>query len=256
MASIRPRPSADEFEHTTEQADSFSARAITLRSAIKFAYGITFDRELTGGPNWAETDKFDIDARTEDPVALQKLPHDDLDQQMRLMMQSLLADRFGLRVSFVKKTLPVYTLEIAKGGLRCQQVTPPPESQLTKLVQPRFAWSSLPPPPPPPPGWTPPPPDEAHVLSQTLRLGASGWPFWLMVTVLSHQPELGGRTVIDKTGLKGNYDCRASWSQTGSDGQGPSFFTALQEQMGLKLEPGKGEVETVVIESVDRPSEN
>ena len=72
------------------------------------------------------------------------------------------------------------------------------------------------------------------------------------MTALGHEPELGGRTVIDKTGLAGTYDCEATWSR--AEGSGPSFFTAIQEQMGLKLEPAKGLVETVVVEHVERPS--
>jgi uncharacterized protein (TIGR03435 family) len=74
--------------------------------------------------------------------------------------------------------------------------------------------------------------------------------------MLSHQPELGGRPVEDRTGLEGSYDCEAAWSREGSDGPGPSLFTAIQAQMGLKLEPAKGEVETVVVDHADRPSEN
>jgi uncharacterized protein (TIGR03435 family) len=82
------------------------------------------------------------------------------------------------------------------------------------------------------------------------------WPFWLVVTALSHEPELGGRPVIDNTGLEGSYDCEASWSREGSEGQGPSFFTAIQEQMGLKLEPAKGPVEVLLIDHIQPPSEN
>jgi uncharacterized protein (TIGR03435 family) len=89
-----------------------------------------------------------------------------------------------------------------------------------------------------------------------LHFRTKGWPFWLVVTMLSHQPELGGRPVEDRTGLEGSYDCQASWSRDGTDGPGPSFFTAIQDQMGLKLEPEKGEVETVVVDHADRPLEN
>ena len=62
--------------------------------------------------------------------------------------------------------------------------------------------------------------------------------------------------VVDKTGLDGSYDCQASWSREGSDGTGPSFFTAIQEQMGLKLEPAKGPVEILLIDHIEPPSEN
>ena len=93
-------------------------------------------------------------------------------------------------------------------------------------------------------------------MAQTPHLRTKGWPFWLVVTTLSHQPELDGRTVVDKTGLDGSYDCEMTWSQAGSDGTGPSLFTAVQNDLGLKLEPAKGMVEVLVVDGVERPSGN
>jgi bla regulator protein BlaR1 len=256
VASIRPSPS-DEDTRRELQADSFTTRAMTLKQIISYAYGITFDHELSGGPNWVRTDKFDIEAKPDETeaAALSKLSHDDLDEQMRLMVQSLLAERFKLTATFQKKELPVYELVIAKGGLKCTKETP--DSPLAAASPPRFRNSAAPPPPPPPPGYTQPTPDEARALAQQpLRLRTKGWPFWLVVTMLSHQPELDGRMVVDKTGLDGSYDCQASWSREGSDGTGPSFFTAIQEQMGLKLEPAKGPVEILLIDHIELPSKN
>lgn len=91
---------------------------------------------------------------------------------------------------------------------------------------------------------------------QSLHLRTKGWPFWLTVALLSHQTELEGRPVIDKTGLEGAYDCEMNWSQVDSDGAGQSFFSAVQDQLGLKLQPSKGPVEVLVIDSISRPSEN
>ena len=93
-------------------------------------------------------------------------------------------------------------------------------------------------------------------MTQSLHMRTKGWPFWLVVAALSHQPELDGRTVVDKTGLEGSFDCDMTWSQVGSDGPGPSFFTAVQDQLGLKLEPAKGMVEVLVVDGVERPSGN
>jgi uncharacterized protein (TIGR03435 family) len=185
------------------------------------------------------------------------LSRDDRDEQVRLMVQSLLAERFGLRVSFVKKVLPVYVLVVAKGGLKCAG-DEGAKPAIADMSQPRFRWSEGPAPPPPPPGWTPPTPEEARRRAATspLQMRTRGWPWWLVVTFLSHQPELGGRTVIDKTDLHGSYDCQMSYSQDGSNGPGPSLFSALQAQMGLKLKPEKRDVETLVINSIERPSEN
>jgi uncharacterized protein (TIGR03435 family) len=228
VASIRPSSPQEIFDSHAVRPDSFTAQAMTLKQMISFAYGISFEGELTGGPSWIRTDRFDVTAKPDElqAAALSKVSHDDLDQQMRLMMQSLLSERFGLQLSFTKQKLPVYTLVVAKGGLKCKQVEP--QSPLGKMAPPRFQWPAMPPPPPPPPGWIPPTPDEARAATQTMHMRTQYWPFWLVVTAVSHEPEVGGRVVLDKTGLMGNYDCELSWSRAGSDGSGPSFFTAIQ----------------------------
>lgn len=258
VASIRPSPlDGDELEHSgDERPDSFTTTSMTLKQIIAFAYGITFDHQLSGEPAWVKTEKFNIVAKPDEAevAALSKLSRNDLDEQMRLRLQSLLAERFQLKVSFKKKELPIFELVVAKGGLKCAKLVP--STFLTKLPPPRFRWTSFPPPPPPPPGYTPPSPEEARRLTQTLHLRTNFMPFWMVVDGLSHQPELDGRPVVDKTGLEGNYDCQATWSRAGSEGSGPSLFTAMQDQMGLKLEPSKGQLETVVVEHVERPSEN
>jgi uncharacterized protein (TIGR03435 family) len=91
---------------------------------------------------------------------------------------------------------------------------------------------------------------------QSLHLRTKGWPFWLIVATLSHQPELGSRPVIDKTGLEGAYDCEMNWSQADSGGTGQFLFTAVRDQLGLTLKPSKGPVEVLVIDHVERPTEN
>jgi uncharacterized protein (TIGR03435 family) len=259
VASVRPSPPDEEgrnFSGPGGQTDSFRVRGMTIKKLVSYAYGIGYDGELSGGPKWIGTDRFDIEAKPNESevAALGKLSRDDRDEQMRLMLQSLLAERFNLKVSSAKRELPIYTLVIAKGGLKCTKEAP--DSPLAATPQPRYRWSAPPPPPPPPPGYTPPMPDEARSLAQPLHMRTKGWPFWLVVTSLSHQPELGGRTVVDKTGLDGSYDCEASWSRDGSEGSGPSFFTAIQEQMGLKLQPEKGLVEVLSIDHVEQPSGN
>jgi bla regulator protein BlaR1 len=255
VASIRPSQPGD-LSRGSVQADSYMAKAKTLREIIKYAYAIGYDRELAGGPSWLSTDKYTILAKPDDAEleALQKMSRDDRDQQMRLMVQSLLADRFGLKVSFVTRALPVYALVVAKGGLKCAK-DEDAKPAIPDMSQPRFRWSEGPAPPPPPPGWTPPTPEESRRQAQTmpLHMRTQGWPFWLVVTTLSHEPELAGRTVVDETGLHGNYDCQMSWSPDGSNGPGPSLFSAIQEQMGLKLESTKAPVEILVVDHVIKP---
>jgi len=261
VVSVRPNPTGEGpttfGPARTVRPDRFEMKSATVKEMITYAYGIAFDRELSGGPGWIGTEEFTVKAEPSDAetATLSKLSRDDLEEQMRLMVQSLLAYRFHLKVSFETKELPVYELVVSRGGLKCAKDSSPPA--IANPARPRFSWSAAPPPPPPPPGYVPPAPDQTRNLTQQpLHLRTKGWPFWLVVTMLSHQPELGGRPVVDKTGLDGSYDCEASWSREGSDGAGSSLFTAIQEQMGLKLEPAKGDVETVVVDSVERPSEN
>ena len=255
VASIRPS-SPDEVGHGGSGVGRFAESATTVRELIKYAYGIGYDGELSGGPRWMATEKFAVEAKVDDAEvdALSKMSRGDRDEQMRLMMQSLLAERFKLVVRFEMKELPVYELVVAKGGLKCAQDASPPA--IADMSRPRFRWSAAPAPPPPPPGWVPPSAEEARRMTQSLHMRTKGWPFWLVVAALSHQPELDGRTVVDKTGLEGSFDCEMTWSQAGSDGPGPSLFTAVQNDLGLKLEPAKGIVEVLVVEGVEQPSEN
>ena len=89
-----------------------------------------------------------------------------------------------------------------------------------------------------------------------LHMITRGWPFWLVVVSLSHQPELEGKPVIDQTGLDGSYHCDLHWSQADSDGTDQPFFAAVHDQLGLVFQPGRGQVEVLVIDSISRPSEN
>jgi len=255
VASIRPSAPDNIFGTYTVQRDEFRTRGMTLKQIVAFAYGIAYQDEVLGGPGWIRSDKFDISAKPDDSAAaaLSKSSQDEIEEQTRLMVQSLLRERFGLQVTFALKELPGYELVIAKGGLKCPKVEA--DNDFAKLPKPRFQWTTMPPPPPPPPGWTPPPPGQLQ-SSQLMHIRTKTWPFWLLLTEISVQPELGGRPVVDKTGLHGNYDCEASWSPTASEGSGPSFFTALQDQIGLQLKRAKISTEVVVIKHVDHPTGN
>ena len=166
------------------------------------------------------------------------------------MVQTLLADRFQLKASIQNRERQVYALVVAKGGPKLKEV------ELSPF---------------PPPG-TPPPPG-AHLPSMSKtgpnQLTATAWPMSEMPFFLSiNFPEIGNHLLIDQTGLRGNYDFVLN-GVSGAPPQPPgasaatpegdattSIFTALQEQLGLKLESRKAEVEILVIESVEKPSEN
>jgi bla regulator protein blaR1 len=243
VASIRPSVPNEQGSCCTVRRDGIEIRGYPIKDVIEFAYAVPDEQEFSGGPSWIRTERFDITAKVGDAEALAQsaLSSADLRVQMRLMLQSLLEERLHLKVSFAMKELPLFVLVVAKGGFKCTSAVP--------IAVPSDGATGPPPPPPPPPpalSADAPPGYERPMHWDFRRL-----PFSLLVGEISYQPEVGGRVVVDKTGLNGAFDCKLSWA-----GEGPSFLTALQEQLGLKLEPAKGPVETLVVEQVELPSEN
>lgn len=257
VVSVRPANPNQDDSNEGFSADTYRAEGVPLKEVLSYAFGLGYDRELVNAPSWVASQHFDIMGKLDDDQAAiqHKLSRDDRDAQMRLRVQSMLVERFHLTYHFETRQLPIYNLEIAKSGLKCSRDSTS-KSDLANDPRPRFRLSEGPPPPPPPPGWHPPAPEDQKTLAQSLHLRTKGWPFWLVVTTLSHQPELEGCPVIDKTGLDGSYDCEMNWSQVDSEGANQSFFSAVQDELGLKFQPTKGSVEVLVIDSISQPSEN
>jgi bla regulator protein blaR1 len=235
----------------------FTTQNMPLRDVIMFAYDAKSTSQISGYPDWVSSAVYDIDAKEDETTtaALEKLPMDERVRQVRLMVQALLAERFQLKVSHQMKEIPVYALAIAKGGPRLKQSTAAPPSNATPSAgeQPRGG------------GIFNAGPGELRSYGATLDFFASG--------PLSSVPETDGRVVINKTGLVGAYDFTLKWTPesaapplggpTGNapsppavDNSAPGLFTALQEQLGLQLVSQKGSVETLVVESIDRPTAN
>jgi bla regulator protein blaR1 len=227
VASIKPSdPSAGGFRIQTAPGGRLIATGVTVKFLIQQAYGIR-DFQIVGGPGWIDTQRFDLNATSDEATAGQR-------DAMQLRMQELLADRFQLKFNRETRELPIYSLVIAKGGPRLLESTVGPEGRNMglgrgKLVVKGAGTAML-----------------AIQLSQTL-----------------------GRRVVDKTGLTGNYDFKLEWTPEGQpvgpkdgdappsvESSGPTIFTALQEQLGLKLESTKGPVEVLVIGRVEKPTEN
>jgi len=256
-ASVRPSKPSDELPTGGTNVDSYRLERRPIKDLIAYAFGLGYDQELVNVPSWVMHDSFDVLAKIDnDEVdAYRKLGRYEREAQMRWMAQSLLEERFHLKYHFETRTMPIYELQIAKDGFKCPRDTTSPPA-IADTSKPTFRWSSAPAPPPPPPGWQPPSPQQQRANMQSLHLRTQGWPFWLLVTTLGHQPELNGRPLIDKTELDGSYLCNMVWSQEGSEGTNQPFFSATQDQLGLKLQPTKGPVEVLVIDSIDRPTEN
>jgi uncharacterized protein (TIGR03435 family) len=218
------------FAPTTLQMTGkrFSATGMPLRPLIMQFYNLK-DFQIAGGPNWINTDQWDFEAVADDGVSLNMV---DLERPNRptpgsLMVQSLIENRFQFKFHREMKELAVYELTVAKNG-------------------PKFKLSAV-------EG-----PGTRRVGRGEIQIEAQ--PFATFAYALARQLD---RVLIDKTDLKGLYDIKLLWSTeltAGGDSalssDRPSVFTALQEQLGLKLESSKGPVEVMVIDSVSRPTEN
>jgi uncharacterized protein (TIGR03435 family) len=229
VASVRPVKSDCSFTTYGGPAGRYTALCTTLWGLIYNAYDVrSFHDHPPGLPAWADNDRFDIDAKANDDAvaAIRKLSNKEQEQLTRDMLRSLLADRFQLRVHFESRVRPDYELVLAKGGTKLK---PMPADKK--------------------PGWGKAVHGEYILHGESIAEFASGLSFW----------DVAGRTVVDKTGLIGNYDFDLKWTpddQQGTPNAGPTLFTALEEQLGLKLEPSKGPVDTLVIDHIEKPSEN
>jgi uncharacterized protein (TIGR03435 family) len=229
--------------------DEFTTDGQTLKALIGFAYNTSFgsNDQISGGPNWISSARFDVAAKEEGPTAaaLQKLPPQQRIAQVRLMIQGLLADRFKLKVHHETRDLPVYALVLAKSGSRLKPFVDPPATPGEPTQQ--RGWSGL------------------QLTGPGELEGRAAAPE-MLANVIGMQPEIGGRLVIDKTGLPGKYDFKLKWAPEAGPGAaspaedaaapsaGPSLFTALQEQLGLRLESTKAPTDVIVIDHVEMPS--
>jgi uncharacterized protein (TIGR03435 family) len=259
VATVKPNHTGDGSTSIWRRDGSYRVQNLTLKEIIRIAYALQSETQISGSSDDLLGQHFDINAKVEDQqwAAIARMSSEDQRQQMALMLQSLLAERFMLKVHWQRKELPVYALVVAKDGPKFKPFAPQPE--ITEDSR-KSAGSS-----------------SAHVgFSMTVNsagaeLTAIGEPLDALARVLANQKETEGRNVIDRTGLNGKYDYTMHWTpeqdaQTPKaadsgmsqpvGGDGPSLLTALQEQLGLKLKADKGEVETIVIDHVEQPSEN
>ena len=255
VASIKPNKSSDPTRAIRATPDRLAITNFTLRMLIRTAYGVQ-DFQISGGPNWLNSENYDVEAKMDSSMVdeMAKLSPDQRQLQTLHMLQSLLADRFRLALHRETKELPVYALVIGKYGPKFQEAKPGdtyPNGIAGPGGHPLGAGALL--------------------RMERGKLVGQGVPLSNLVEVLS-QENLVGRTVVNKTGLAGNYDFTLQWtsdeSRASTGGQqgtenppapnssGPSLFTAIQEQLGLKLESQKSSVEILVIDHVEKASEN
>lgn len=213
---------------------NFTASGVTLKQLIGQAFNMR-DFQISGGPGWISAERFDINAKAEG------LPDRVPPEKLRPMLRALIEERFKLKTHNESKEMPVYALVLGKNG--------------HKLT-----------------------PSKAEGQGQTMmrmgrgQINATKVPMAVLANQIAQQL---GRTVIDKTDLKGDFDITLEWTPEAghggggpfggppsgdgpppAGGNGPTIFTALQEQLGLRLESTKGPVEILVIDDVSKPTEN
>jgi uncharacterized protein (TIGR03435 family) len=222
VASIKFHPgpinfSADPSVHGTR----VTGTASTLLDLITTAYAVRYD-QVSGGPNWANSDHYDLAAKVEGDATLAK-------DQFRQMLQTLLADRFQLKIHRETKDVPAYALVIGKNGSKLKESTA--DAPGDNFVRSGGAGGMH--------------MEATHGTIDQLTRQLSG---------------TAGRPVVDKTGLTGYYAFTFDWVPANRtpdpDSDTPSMFTALQEQLGLKLEPTRAPYPLLIIDHAARPSEN
>jgi uncharacterized protein (TIGR03435 family) len=244
VASIKPDTSGSlGMSMKIEKSGHFLGTGLPLRLILEQAYDVK-DSQLIGAPSWLDSDRFTIEAKPDEATAaeMQKLNPDERKDKLMLMLRALLEDRCRLTLSKETRDLPVYALLVGKSGPKLHESAPGPNE---KPADTRFRRGEL----------------EANNAQ--------------LISLANMLSGLLGRPVVDKTGLSGKYDFNLKWAPEEQTGQmfkgagdatapapppaepaGPSIFTAVQEQLGLKLEAQKSPMMVLVIDHIEKPSAN
>ncbi len=263
VASVRPNTLPDVFSTVQMQPGGrYTVINMPLRNLIINAYGLQ-GTQLVGAPDWIASERFDINAKANEelgpPVSR------DGPSQIQLLMRSLLAERFKLSVHRESREMPIYHLILARSDGRLGPELKPSTVDCRALIEARKAEGLMP--ELPKPGERP----QCGARVGFGELAAGGQPLLELITLLSATVQ---RNVVDRTGLSGNFDIHLKWTPdqlpprpagmpaneriringVEIDPNGPSIFTAVQEQLGLKLDAQRGPVEVLVIDHIERPT--
>lgn len=270
VATIKPASSLSRLSSASPAEVHISN--VTVRNLIEQAYGIPWtsadNERVLGGPAWLDTNHYDIAARIPGDLAeaRQKLSPDQQKQQISLMLQSLLAERFHLKLHFETRVLTVYALVVAKPNPHLvesanqhestTQETPAPIALPSKPEDPKALHHGI---------------LQGIVVlynGQSAQMTAKQASMDDLVRWFAGYSEVGGRPVVNQTSLSGLYDFTLRWTrqtlaatpQPGSsdaaDSDAPPLFTALPNQLGLRLKSTKAPVEVILIDHTDPPTDN
>jgi uncharacterized protein (TIGR03435 family) len=229
VVTVKPNHTLSGSMHWDGNPGFLKATNVTLKMALENAFGIR--QELISGlPGWAESAHYDIVAKASEaePAALKNQTR----EQDEAMLQAMLEEHFQIKSHIEVKTLPVFDMAIAGGGVRFKAFLPADEHDTGGDM-------------------------DTDGQNHNMTLHGRGVTLIDLGNALSRTVQ---RTVIDKTGLTGKYNLQLKWlrdgAPAGGDDAAPTIYTALQEQLGLKLVSSKGPVNTLVIDSISQPVEN
>jgi uncharacterized protein (TIGR03435 family) len=227
VSTVRPSNPDTHGSNLDLGLDSIRSSNLPVIFLLKFAFNLNggSDDQIIGAPSWVSSLPFDIRAKVDEETAarIAGLPTDERIATTRKMIQMLLADRFQLKVHRESRELPVLALMVGKSGSKLTPVSDTPAASATGAD----SWTGL----------------------HNPRAGETEGrdvPLALLVSALSSKPEIGSRLVVDETGLTGKYNFKLTWAPEGryaavdASAAGRSLFTAIQEQLGLKLQTPKG----------------
>ena len=229
-----------------------------VRQLITFAYQLG-PYQLVGGPSWLADDRYDVTAKMEGNPEWGGIGTGRPDP-IQLAMRKLLAERFKLKIHAESRDLDAYALVMVKPGVIGPQLKPSPTDCKALLDRAQRGQAPLPQGPPPATGVIP-----CSIMGNIGRIRFDGFPMTQAAGTMTGQ---AGRPVVDRTGLTGNWQFELTFAQErpvgappdanipAADPNAPSFFTALQEQLGLKLESTKAPFDVTVIDSAEHPTDD
>jgi uncharacterized protein (TIGR03435 family) len=242
VASVKPnRSGGSAVSFRLQPGGQLNALNVTVRDLIRFAYAVQ-PFQIEGGPGWTGSDRFDVVAKVAGEVVPQ--PPGQVGP-VQVMMQNLLAERFSLKVRRETKDGPVYALVHARADKQLNQQVVPSTVDCAALLRARTG-----------------PSPQCRISGGPGTISGRDASFGQLAQLLSRQVQ---RLVIDRTGLPGAYSWALQFAPDQAPAPGevapavidpdrPSLFTALQEQLGLKLEPQRAPLEMLVIDSVQQPT--
>ena len=260
VVSIKENKSGDMVQGSRRQPGRIVITNLPLRMLIVNYFGLQ-PQQLTGGPDWINSARYDIIAQFSGEIPVTE---PGTVGPLQLMMQRMLAERFQLAVHIETREIPIYVLTMARSdrafGPKLRRAATDCEAVMNAMLKTAREGGG------PPPAAGPQLPDGRPACGMRTgpggRLTAGGTSMAALARLMTVP---AGRIIVDKTGLTGGYDFELEYTPdlpggqppaAGANANLPSMFTALEEQLGLKLEATRGPVEVLVIDRVERPTEN